>query len=172
MSFSVQIGAPKLEWAGTNLDTVFAQRRNLLSLSFWKMLRDILRFNKNATRDIDNPALASQSLGDYLEMHRYGEAFRNDYLLPMAAAIWSCPTEQMLAYPFHTFVRFCHNHGLLQIQNRPQWLTVQGGSREYVKRLVAALEKNHVTIRREAVLRVNASNESNPQSEVDRKSVV
>lgn len=141
MSFSVQIAAPKLEWAGTNLDTVFAQRRNLLSLSFWQMLRDILRFNRKSTRDVDNPALASLSLGDYLDMHRYGAAFRNDYLLPMAAAIWSCPTEQMLAYPFHTFVRFCHNHGLLQIMNRPTWMTVAGGSRVYVSALIDALRK-------------------------------
>ena len=86
MSFSVQIASPELEWAGTNLDTVFAQRRNLLSLSFWKMLRDILRFNKQSTRDLDNSALAGLSLGDYLDIYHYGIAFRNDYLLPMAAA--------------------------------------------------------------------------------------
>ena len=150
MSFSVQIASPRLEWAGTNLDTVFAQRRNLLKLSFWKMLYDILRFNKNATSDLDNPAEADQSLGEYLDRHHYGESFRNDYLLPMAAAIWSCPTEQMLAYPFQTFVRFCHNHGLLQIVNRPTWMTVAGGSQVYVSALIEAIHKRGSEIRLES----------------------
>ena len=150
MSFSVQIASPQLEWAGTNLDTVFAQRQNILSLSFWKMLRDILRFNKNATRDVNDPDLSSLTLGDYLDLHRYGESFRNDYLLPMAAAIWSCPTEQMLAYPFHTFVRFCHNHGLLQIMNRPTWMTVAGGSQVYVAALIEAIHKRGSDIRLES----------------------
>lgn len=153
MSFSVQIAAPELEWAGTNLDTVFAQRRNLLRPSFWKMLRDILRFNRQSTRDVDNPALADLSLGDYLDKQRYGSAFRNDYLLPMAAAIWSCPTEQMLAYPFHTFVRFCHNHGLLQIMNRPTWMTVAGGSRVYVSALIEAIRERGGAIRLESAIR-------------------
>ena len=152
MSFSVQIAAPELEWAGTNLDSVFAQRRNLLSPSFWKMLRDILRFNRQSTRDVDNPVLAGLSLGDYLDKHRYGSTFRNDYLLPMAAAIWSCPTEQMLAYPFHTFVRFCHNHGLLQIMNRPTWMTVAGGSRVYVSALIEALRNRGGELRLESAI--------------------
>ena len=140
MSFSVQIAASNLEWAGTNLDTVFAQRRNLLRPAFWKMLRDTLRFNKCATRDLNDAGLADLSLGDYLDRNHYGNAFRNDYLLPMAAAIWSCPTQQMLDYPFHTFARFCHNHGLLQITNRPTWMTVAGGSRVYVETLVRAIQ--------------------------------
>lgn len=139
MSFSVQIAAANLEWAGTNLNTVFAQRRNLIRPAFWKMLRDILRFNKCATRDMSDPELADLSLGDYLDRNHYGTAFRNDYLLPMAAAIWSCPTKQMLDYPFHTFTRFCHNHGLLQITNRPTWMTVAGGSRVYVEALIRAI---------------------------------
>ena len=150
MSFSVQIAAPELEWAGTNLDTVFAQRRNLFRLSFWKMLRDILRFNRQSTRDVDNPALTGLSLGDYLDQQGYGTAFRNEYLLPMAAAIWSCPTEQMLAYPFHTFARFCHNHGLLQIMNRPTWMTVAGGSRVYVSALIDALRERGSELRLES----------------------
>jgi predicted NAD/FAD-binding protein len=136
MSFSVKIASAGLEWAGTNLSSVFAQRRNLLRPQFWGMLRDILRFNNGATRDLDKPSLSDISLGEYLDQHGYGRAFRNDYLLPMAAAIWSCPTEQMLAYPFQTFVRFCHNHGLLQILDRPQWMTVAGGSRNYVSMLI------------------------------------
>ena len=139
MSFSVQIGKPDLEWAGTDLSTVFAQRRNLLSPTFWSMLLDALRFNRAATKDLDNPAMAGLSLGDYLDQEGYGESFRTNYLLPMAAAIWSCPTAQMLAYPFHTFVRFCHNHGLLQITDRPTWMTVAGGSRTYVGMLADAI---------------------------------
>jgi len=142
MSFSVKITENDLEWAGTDLDSVFAQRRNLLRPSFWGMLRDILRFNKCATRDLDNPKFSDMSLGAYLDNHGYGDAFRNDYLLPMAAAIWSCPTEQMLSYPFNTFVRFCHNHGLLQIMDRPTWMTVAGGSRTYVDMLLSAIRAN------------------------------
>lgn len=142
MSFSVKMAQAGLEWAGTNLDSVFAQRRNLFKPAFWGMLRDILRFNKGATRDLENPSLSEISLGDYLDQHGYGQAFRHDYLLPMAAAIWSCPTEQMLAYPFQTFVRFCHNHGLLQIMNRPQWMTVAGGSRNYVSMLLDGIRSH------------------------------
>lgn len=147
MSFSVQIAEPALEWAGTNLDTVFAQRRNLLRPAFWKMLVDILRFNRAATRDMNHPDLSALSLGEYLDRHGYGQAFRQDYLLPMAAAIWSCPTTQMLAYPFHTFARFCHNHGLLQITDRPTWMTVAGGSRVYVDTLVGAIRERGGQIR-------------------------
>lgn len=150
MSFSVQIAEPSLEWAGTNLDTVFAQRRNLLRFSFWRMLLDIVRFNKESTRDLNDPALAELSLGNYLDRHGYSTTFRNDYLLPMAAAIWSCPTEQMLAYPFHTFVRFCHNHGLLQITNRPTWMTVAGGARVYVSMLIEEIRAHSGEIRLES----------------------
>lgn len=152
MSFSVQIAKPKLEWAGTNLDTVFAQRRNLLRPSFWAMLGDILRFNKQATSDLEDSALTDVSLGEYLDKNRYGHSFRNEYLLPMAAAIWSCPTEQMLAYPFHTFVRFCDNHGLLQIINRPTWMTVAGGSRTYVSMLANAIRNQGGDIRLECAI--------------------
>lgn len=150
MSFSVQIAKPSLEWAGTNLDSVFAQRRNLLRPSFWKMLLDILRFNRESTRDLDDPELAELSLGDYLDKHGYSACFRNDYLLPMAAAIWSCPTEQMLDYPFHTFVRFCHNHGLLQITNRPTWMTVAGGARVYVSMLIEQIRAHGGEVRLDA----------------------
>lgn len=140
MSFGVSLADPAIEWAGADLSTVFAQRRNLLRPAFHGMLADILRFNRETTRMAaggDTPAL---SLGEYLAAGRYGEAFCHWYLLPMAAAIWSCPTRTMLDYPLATFVRFCRNHGLLQILDRPQWLTVKGGGREYVRRIVAALD--------------------------------
>ncbi len=138
MSFSVSLGRT-LEWAGTNLATVFAQPSNLLRPRFIGMLMDIARFNRDASAAATANVASGDSLGDYLERGRYGSAFRDWYLLPMAAAIWSCPTATMLAYPFATFARFCHNHGLLQVTNRPQWRTVQGGGREYVKRLAAGI---------------------------------
>lgn len=147
MSFSIKLpittafGHRNLEWAGANLNTVFTQRRNVLNVKFLRMLQDILRFNRQATA----LALAShaegfdQPLGDFLDQHRYGQPFRDWYLLPMAGCIWSCPVEQMLAFPLSTFVRFCHNHGLLQVNDRPQWQTVKGGSRNYVEKMLARI---------------------------------
>jgi len=145
MSFAVSVALSdrRLEWCGTDLDGVFAQRRNVLSPRFLRMLRDILRFNRHATR-IALEAKADEdglSLGEFLDRHRYGAPFRQWYLLPMAAAIWSCPMKTMLAYPVATFVRFCHNHGLLQVNNRPQWYTVRGGARQYVQRIAAGLHE-------------------------------
>ena len=180
MSFSVSIDTAEkfqkprtIEWAGNDLNSFFGQRSNLLSPSFWRMAYDILRFNRLATQLANHQIEAGhhyaepdETIVSFLDRNRFSQSFRENYFLPMIGAIWSCSVEQMLEFPIQTMVRFCHNHGLLQIQNRPQWLTVQGGSREYVKRLVAALEKNHVTFKREAVLRVNASNESMSQSEV------
>ena len=142
MSFSVQ--APKawgneaLEWSGSNLDTVFAQRRNLARPEFYKMLLDVLRFNKLCTqiaRQQTESALR-QPLSEFLKHHQFGKAFQNWYFLPMMGCIWSCPTDQMLAFPVATMIRFCHNHGLLQISNRPRWFTVTGGSRNYVQKIV------------------------------------
>jgi uncharacterized protein len=146
MTFAVSVpvkgafGTRRLEWAGANLDTVFAQRRNLGSPMFLNMLRDLLRFNAQATRIASGQEPdGGITLGDFLQKHRYGAAFRDWYLLPMAAAIWSCPMSTMLGYPAATFVRFCHNHGLLQVNDRPQWYTVAGGSRCYVQRIEARL---------------------------------
>jgi predicted NAD/FAD-binding protein len=143
MSFSVSLpinglfGRRAVEWAGTDLAGVFAQRRNLASPAFMRMLADLLRFNRQATRiALGTEAAATVSLGEFLDRNRYSQPFRRMYLLPMAAAIWSCPMATMLAYPLQTFVRFCHNHGLLQIDDRPQWRTVRGGARQYVERIV------------------------------------
>ena len=142
MSFSVRLDQPDLEWAGTNLGTVFGQRRNLARPAFWRMLRDILRFNREAVRE---PALAgSMALGDYLKARGYGTPFVEWYLLPMAAAIWSCPASQMLEFPLASFVTFCRNHGLLQVIDRPQWRTVKGGGREYVNKLAAGIGEIHL----------------------------
>lgn len=139
MSFGVSLREPDIEWAGTNLASVFAQPANLARPRFWGMLQDILRFNSEVTERAANGSAEHISLGEFLVRHRYGDAFRDWYLLPMAAAIWSCPTQTMMSYPLATFARFCHNHGLLRVNDRPQWLTVRGGSREYVKRIAAAL---------------------------------
>lgn len=147
MSFSVQVpraGRTPLEWSGTNLSTVFAQRSNLLRPAFWSMLRDLMRFNKMATRLARLPAGAAgadmlQPLGEFLDRHGFGAAFRDWYLLPMLGCIWSCPTDQMLRFPTATLVRFCHNHGLLQVVDRPQWFTVAGGSQQYVQKIVAGI---------------------------------
>jgi predicted NAD/FAD-binding protein len=145
MSFAVSVlhGRRRIEWSGTDLNGVFAQRRNLASPRFLAMLRDILRFNAQATRLASGQEAADPtlSLGEFLDLHRYGAPLRQWYLLPMAAAIWSCPIETMLAYPVTTFVRFCHNHGLLQVNNRPQWFTVRGGARQYVRRIAAGLHE-------------------------------
>jgi predicted NAD/FAD-binding protein len=142
MSFSVKLplgAGAMLEWAGANLDTVFAQRANLLRPRFLRMLRDIMRFNREASAMAQGAAMPNAALGDWLDQQGYSAQFRNWYLLPMAACIWSCPSDQMLAFPLSTFVRFCHNHGLLQVSGRPQWRTVRGGSRNYVDKMLAAI---------------------------------
>ena len=140
MSFGVSLAEPEIEWAGSDLGTVFAQRSNLLRPAFLGMLSDILRFNRETTRMAAEGDAPPVSLGDYLAAGRYGSAFRDWYLLPMASAIWSCPTRTMLDYPLATFARFCHNHGLLQIFDRPRWRTVAGGGREYVRRILDELD--------------------------------
>lgn len=141
MSFSVQQRAQGMEWSGSSLAGVFAQRANLLRPRFWRMLADIARFNRLATgmalRNEDTAL--EQPIGAFLDRHRFGPEFREWYFLPMIGSIWSCPSARMLAFPIGTLIRFCHNHGLLQVSDRPQWLSVRGGSRQYVQRIVAGL---------------------------------
>ncbi len=142
MSFSVQVpGDGKtraLEWSGCNLNTVFAQRANLLRPRFWSMLFDLLRFNRLATAlaSSGDAELLDQPIGDFLDQHRFSAEFRDWYFLPMIGSIWSCPVDQMLRFPVATMLRFCHNHGLLQVANRPQWYTVRGGARTYVRKML------------------------------------
>jgi predicted NAD/FAD-binding protein len=139
MSFGVSIEEPDIEWAGTDLSTVFAQRRNLIRPAFLAMLRDILRFNKNAQRYLTETHSNPISLAQLLDRERFGQTMRDWYLLPMAAAIWSAPVKDILGFPAAHFLTFCLNHRLLQIQERPQWKTVVGGSRCYVQKLVEQL---------------------------------
>lgn len=145
MSFSVRANdaanGRTVEWSGSSLNTVFAQRANLLNPRFWGMLRDLRRFNALATglAQGGTEAQLHQPLGSFLDEHGFGAAFRDWYFLPMMACIWSCPTAQMLRFPVSTMVRFCHNHGLLQITDRSQWWTVQGGARQYVEKITAGI---------------------------------
>jgi predicted NAD/FAD-binding protein len=144
MSFSVQVPSAGLEWSGTGLDGVFAQRANLLRPAFWNMLGEIVRFNRIATRlarDTSSRGRAAfdESVGDFLAAHRFSKGFRDWYLLPMIGCIWSCPTEQMLRFPVATLLRFCANHGLLQIAGRPQWYTVRDGARCYVEKMLESI---------------------------------
>lgn len=136
MSFSVTCPASGLEYNGTTLNSLFAQRRNVLRPAFWRMIRDILRFNREAPRLLDSPDDAC-TLGDYLDAQGYSRPFVEHYILPMGAAIWSAGTDTLRAFPARYFVRFFHNHGMLTVDDRPQWLTVRGGSARYVEKLTA-----------------------------------
>ena len=139
MSFSVQ--APGLEWSGCNLNTVFAQRANLFKPQFLGMLADVVRFNKLCTALAmtgQEQALA-EPIGDFLAREGFGPRFRDGYFLPMIGCIWSCPTDQMLQFPVATMIRFCHNHGLIQVADRPQWHTVRGGAKHYVDKLLQGI---------------------------------
>lgn len=136
MSFSVRNETSGVEYNGASLNTLFAQRRNALRPSFWRMIRDILRFNREAPALLDDDE-AEVSIGDYLQCHHYSAEFRNDYLLPMAAAIWSAEPGAIADMPARFLVRFFHHHGLLQLEDRPQWRVIAGGSRAYVEKLVA-----------------------------------
>jgi uncharacterized protein len=146
MSFSVQIprssGKRELEWSGSTLASVFAQRRNLLRPKFWGMLQDLLRFNRICTELAlsGKEVQLRQPLREFLRANAFGAAFREWYLLPMLGCIWSCPTEQMLEFPVATMIRFCHNHGLIQVSQRPRWFTVAGGARQYVHKMVQGLD--------------------------------
>jgi uncharacterized protein len=149
MSFSVSLDGGRLEWAGTSLNTVFAQRRNLVSPSFIGMLRDILRFNASAERHLEAVSASRCTVGELLLEGGYGATFQRHYLLPMAAAIWSSAASDILRFPATTFLRFCLNHALLQVNDRPPWRTVAGGGREYVRRIAATLAdiRTHTPVR-------------------------
>jgi predicted NAD/FAD-binding protein len=152
-----------LEWSGDSLNTLFGQRLNLARPAFWGMIKDIVRFNQLATQlalqqqnsNHGGDPSKMQSIASFLDQHGFKRAFREWYFLPMIGAIWSCPTSQMLEFPIDTMIRFCHNHGLLQVQNRPQWLTVKGGSKQYVKRIVEAMHPERFKLLREGVLKIN-----------------
>ena len=137
MSFAVKDVDTGLEWCGSSLNHLFAQRKNLFSPRFIRMLMAVNRFNKEAVIALNEPATQTESLADYVRRRGYGKDFWDLYLVPMSSAVWSTPPEQMLAFPAAALLRFFHNHGFLGLHTQHPWWTVDGGSREYVKRLVA-----------------------------------
>ena len=146
MSFSVKApgdgqAGKVLEWSGSSLNSVFAQRGNLLNWKFLRMLQDIVRFNRVTTALATSGAETAlmQPLAEFIEREKFSREFRDWYFLPMMACIWSCPTDQMLQFPVATMIRFCYNHGLIQVADRPQWWTVVGGARQYVEKIIARI---------------------------------
>lgn len=136
MSFSLSCSDTGLEYAGTSINTLFAQRSNLLSLYFWNLLRDVLRFNNEVIAELEQGKINPETtLGSYLVDKGYGQGFIRHYLIPMGAAIWSASTQVMLKFPLIFFIRFFNNHGLLNIKNRPRWFVIPGGSRNYLEPL-------------------------------------
>jgi uncharacterized protein len=159
MSFSVQVPGAKsgaaLEWSGSSLNTVFAQRSNAFNPRFIRMLRDVLRFNQLAT-DIalrNAETELNQPLSVFLQQHAFSAEFRDWYFLPMLGCIWSCPTDQMLQFPVATMIRFCHNHGLIQVSNRPQWWTVRGGAKHYVDKIVERIADKRLNTPVQSIVR-------------------
>ena len=143
MSFSVHDPASGAEYNGNNLNSLFAQRSNLLRPAFWGMLRDILRFNREAQFDLAEQRIAADlTLGQYLQQRGYGQRFIDHYIVPMGAAIWSMSLADMLQFPLQFFVRFFKNHGLLSVSDRPQWRVISGGSRSYVAPLSAGFAEH------------------------------
>ncbi|MCJ8507724.1 FAD-dependent oxidoreductase [Rhizobium lemnae] len=137
MSFAASIDDGRFEYSGTGLKGLLGQRLNIARPRFWRMLTDVLRFYREAEGLLKRPELEGLTLGEYLDRENYSKAFIEDHLLPMGAAIWSMTTIDMRAYPLHAFVRFFVHHGLILLKGRPRWRTVLGGSREYVRRLIA-----------------------------------
>ena len=135
MSFSASIVHKHLEYSGKNLNTIFCQRKNIFNLSFWKMLMDIIRFFNNAKKDLKK--FSNYTINDYLSEKKYSEQFTCDFLFPMAGSIWSMKFRVIRKYPFASFVNFFDNHGLLNFFNRPQWETIKGGSKKYIKKIMS-----------------------------------
>ncbi len=137
MSFSVSMNKGRYEYSGTGCKGLFGQASNIIRPKHWRMILDIVRFLKTARQEDLDAIPTDLTLGDYLANGRYGGSFVNDHILPMAAAIWSTPSQLLLDFPVASFIRFFANHGLLQIRNRPQWRTVKGGSQSYVQKIIA-----------------------------------
>ncbi len=140
MSFGFYCERTGMQYSGRGISGLFARRRNLFKRSHWEMIRDIFRFNKAALQDLREGRTEGVLLGEYVKAFRFSDAFRDQYLIPMGAAIWSTPAEEMFAFPAETFLRFFENHGLLTVADRPQWQTVVGGSHSYVKAFLNAFQ--------------------------------
>lgn len=146
MSFSVLNKQSGLEYNGNTLNSLFAQRSNLFSFKFWKLVKEIISFNKQCKKTHQSDNISKEdTLGDFLKRHQFSEFFKQNYILPMGAAIWSTSLIEMEDFPLHFFIRFFYNHGLLNITDRPQWYVIPGGSREYIKPLTDSL-KNRIEL--------------------------
>jgi uncharacterized protein len=158
MGFSVFNPANRFEYAGTNLATLFAQKRNFFSVKHWRMLKDIVRFNKEAALDLKAGKLhPNEALGEYLLRKKYSTAFIERYLIPMGSAIWSATQGAMLNFPLEFFIRFFANHGLLNVVNRPQWRVIKGGSKSYIDPLITSFKHNiKLNSRVDSIVRDNA----------------
>ncbi len=154
MTFSVKLLSEKIEWAGTNIKTVFAQKKNLFSFKFWRMILEIIKFNKNVHQYLAESKERSWTLGNLLKEKKYSSHFSDWYLIPMGAAIWSTSNKEMLEFPASTFIQFGLNHSLFQVEDRPTWRTIERGSREYVKKIAKELKHIHLS---EPVLEVYRS---------------
>ncbi len=170
MSFSVQHKGDRLEWNGAGLDAIFAERRNLLNLRFWRMLLKLDWFNKNAPEHLQDPQLSSLSISDYVARYQLGADFLNWYLVPMGASVWSTPLEGMLEFPASTLLRFFHNHGFLGLTTHFQWYTVVGGARNYVKALLTSLKPQDRVLTNSAVVGVERTAEGARVFTADGKS--
>jgi uncharacterized protein len=174
MSFSVQHLPAALEFCGSSLNHLFGQRRNLFKPQFWKMLLQINRFNKEAWAAVQAPRDQYLSLGEYVAKHNYGQQFLDYYLLPMSCAVWSSPPDRMLQFPAMTLLRFFHNHGFLGLHTQHPWLTVTGGAKRYVEKIVAPLRdrihlnRGAVAVRRDAGGGVRVTDESGHTAHYDR----
>jgi len=156
MSFSVMIKSDGITWAGSNLLTIFAQYRNLFSLRFHKFLREVLRFNKFSREYLSEcEGKLDLTLEDLLLEKKFSIDFKKWYLLPMGGCIWSCPKNELLKFPAFTFIKFCLNHGLLQINNRPKWKTVLNGCNTYVEKVLKGIDKKFLN---EPVLELKSLN--------------
>ena len=173
MSFSVKSPAKDMEYNGHDFNSLFAKRRNLLNPRFWLMLRDILRFNKETRAELASDEISrNETLGSYLTRKGYGDYFRRYYIIPMGAAVWSASEDMMMSFPLYFFVRFFNNHGMLSVDDRPQWRVISGGSRSYVEAIQAQLPEHQVhlntpvtTVSRQkgGVLITTGSDSSQPQ---------
>lgn len=150
MSFGFYCEKSGLQYSGRGVNGLFANRLNLFRLGHWQMIRDVMRFNKVALQDLENGENSNCTLGEYVRNYSLCDSFRDHYLLPMGASIWSTPAEEMLEFPARTFLHFFRNHGLLTLQDRPQWQTVLGGSHMYVK---AFLNEFNGTVLTDAAIR-------------------
>ena len=147
MGFSVFYPDGNFEYAGNNLNTLFSQRKRLFDPKHWRMITEILRFNRESLRDWQSGELdKSMTLGQYLKKNGYGETFKKHYLLAMGSAIWSASTSDMEDFPLLFFIRFFHNHGLLNVINKPVWKVISGGSKSYIGPLTESVSYTHLTL--------------------------